>query len=110
LGLVLPDLPLQYSYRKCASLVSQFNVHDDLTLATYYDVILHQYVLSDGKPHAYAVFQSHNMLLAKLRALVGGITCKIPFTQKIAAQLLAGVKTGWFSKMNPGHWSKKYEC
>lgn len=54
-------------------------------------------------------FQSHSVSFAKLRALIGGIACRIPFTQKIAAQLLSGIKTGFFSTMNPGQWSKKYD-
>src|SRR5450432_2826767 len=31
-------------------------------------------------------FQSHSIVFARLRALIGGMACKIPFTQKITAQ------------------------
>ncbi len=153
---------------ECESLVSQFNTHEDLTLASYHDVILSQcftrnlvfigdaahctspqlgqganlalmdaYILAECVSQANSVsqalityqqqrqkhiafyqmasrmltpfFQSHSMLFAKLRDLIGGMACKVPITQKIAAQLLAGIKTGLFSNMNPGHWSKKYD-
>lgn len=148
---------------ECESLVSQFNTHDDLMFATYYDVILRQYytdnlvfigdaahctspqlgqganlALMDAYCLAKCVyqansvsqalilyqqqrqkhlafyqmasrfltpfFQSHSVLFPRLRDVIGGLVCKIPFTQKVTAQLLAGVKTGWFSSMNPDDW------
>ncbi|MBS0350787.1 MAG: FAD-dependent monooxygenase [Proteobacteria bacterium] len=153
---------------ECESLVLQFNSHDDLTLATYYDVILRQYytgnlvfigdaahctspqlgqganmalmdayVLAECLKYTNSIsqalvayqqqrqkhlafyqmasriltpfFQSHSIFFARLRALIGGLAGKIPVTQKITAQLLSGIKTGLFSQLDPGQWSKKYQ-
>ena len=150
------------------SLVSQFKTHDDLTMATYSDVILNSYnsgclafigdsahctspqlgqganlalmdamVLSDNINSSDSIedalntyshkrkrhlrfyqmasraltpfFQSDSLLFAKLRLLTCGMSCKIPFTQKIAAHVLTGTKTGLFTTLNPGDWAKDYD-
>ena len=54
-------------------------------------------------------FQSDSLLFAKLRFFTCDITAKIPLTQRIAAQVLSGTKTGVFSTLNPGDWAKAYE-
>lgn len=53
-------------------------------------------------------FQSDSYIFGKLRFLLCGVACHIPFTQKIAAQVLCGVKTGLFSSLNPGDWADIY--
>lgn len=53
-------------------------------------------------------FQSDSWLLSKLRFLSCGVPCKIRFTQKIAAQVLSGRKTGVFSRMKED-WLQEYE-
>lgn len=54
-------------------------------------------------------FQSDSMFFARIRFLTCGIACKIPFSQKIAAQVLSGTKTGLFSSLNPGVWAGDYD-
>lgn len=53
-------------------------------------------------------FQSDNWMLAKLRLPIFGLPSKIPFTRKIAAQVLTGTRNGLFSTLNPGDWAKDY--
>ena len=54
-------------------------------------------------------FQSDSLFFARLRFLTCGLACRIAFTQKIAAHVLTGTKTGLFSSLNPGEWAKEYD-
>ena len=45
------------------------------------------------------LFQSDSLLFPKLRFLLCGLGCKIPFTRRIAAQVLTGTKTGLFTTL-----------
>lgn len=54
-------------------------------------------------------FQSDSLFFAKLRFLTCGLACKIPFMRRIAAHVLTGTKSGFFSVLNPGDWAKDYD-
>ena len=54
-------------------------------------------------------FQSNSWFAAKMRLFTCSLPCKIPITQKYGAEVLTGIKTGIFSSLNPGDWSKDYE-
>ena len=153
---------------KADGIVRQFRHHDDLTFATYSDVILKKYytdnivfigdaahctspqlgqganlALMDAMVLAGCIaenenvsealrnydanrrkhlrfyqtasrmltpfFQSDSLFFAQLRFLICNIACKIPLTQKIAAHVLTGTKTGLFSTLNPGVWAQDYD-
>jgi 2-polyprenyl-6-methoxyphenol hydroxylase-like FAD-dependent oxidoreductase len=145
------------------SIVTQFKTHDDLTMATYKDVILKNYnhdnlVFIGDSAHctspqlgqganlalvdAYVLaeclktsnstqealeqfnnrrkkhikfyqmasraltpfFQSDSLFFAKLRLLACGLSCKIPFTQKMAANVLTGTRNSLFSSLPNSEW------
>lgn len=148
-------------------LLQQFTSHDDLTFASYNDVVLRKYMsgnlvfigdsahctspqlgqganlaLLDAMVLAACVnqpgsitealqnystlrrnhtrfyqmasriltpfFQSDSLFFARLRFLTCGIACKMPLTQRIAAHVLSGTKTGLFSSLDPGKWAPDY--
>jgi len=151
-----------------ASVINQFQSHDDLSFATYNDVILRSYhtesivfigdaahctspqlgqganmalldacVLNECLNRSETLqqalqdytqcrrkhvsfyqfasrvltpfFQSDSWLFAKMRFLLCGIACRIPFTRKITSHLLSGTMRGVFSSLNPGQWAKDYD-
>lgn len=53
-------------------------------------------------------FQSNARLLPWLRYPFCALPCWFPPTQWIGAQVLAGVKTGMFSRIDPGAWAPAY--
>ena len=54
-------------------------------------------------------FQSNSLFFAYSRFLMLLVSRKIPLTRRFTAEVLTGVKTGIFSKMNPGEWADKYK-
>ncbi len=54
-------------------------------------------------------FQSDSLFFARLRFLTCGLACRIPFTRRIAAEVLSGTKTGLCSSINPGDWAEDYD-
>ncbi len=53
-------------------------------------------------------FQSDAKLLPWLRYPFCALPCWFPLTQWIGAQVLAGVKTGFFTRFDPGAWAPAY--
>ncbi len=55
-------------------------------------------------------FQSDSWFFSKARFFTCDLMCHIKPARFIAAQVLSGTKTGVFGTLNPGDWSKKYDC
>ncbi|KJV08280.1 hypothetical protein VZ95_18810, partial [Elstera litoralis] len=53
-------------------------------------------------------FQSDSRVLPWLRYPLCALPCWFPPTQWIGAQVLAGVKTGIFSRIDPAGWAPAY--
>ncbi|MGH9878912.1 MAG: FAD-dependent oxidoreductase, partial [Nitrososphaerales archaeon] len=54
------------------------------------------------------LFQSDSVIAPMIRDLSFGVLCKIPFTHRQMLETLGGIKTGVFSKIDPGHLHKDY--
>jgi len=53
-------------------------------------------------------FQSDSLIAPIIRDLSFGVLCKIPFTHRQMLETLGGIKTGVFSRIDPGHLHEHY--
>lgn len=54
-------------------------------------------------------FQSSCQHTGTLRDLTFGPMCKVPYLKREMLRALAGLKTGFFSQLDPGAWNKAYK-
>ena len=54
-------------------------------------------------------FQSDSIAAAWVRDMAFGLMCKTPYVKTEMLKTLAGIKTGLFTSMNPGHLHKDYD-